>query len=379
VPAPVGGTTGDGNGDGIADREQQDVASVPFRNTPQPTQEPDAPPVFVSLTGGSEEGKSTGSGVKLTNVRQIDRPDDAPDSLEMPLGMIAFDAEIADVGGTEQFSLYVEGSVAVNGYWKQSNDGTWVNLASPEYGGRIVLEGDKLRLDFEITDGGQFDADGVANGVISDPGTLSFERNVLEEQVQSLYLAYYQRPADSAGLIYWRDQLAEREGDLTQIAEAFANSNESQALYGTIDSGNVEGFIHTLYEGLFDRQADNEGLTFYKEAFVNGAYPDGRGATAASMMLDILYGAKASDEDMIVNKLDVARTFTWMLDPDRDGDVLATFDQSDLNAIRSWLNSFDEQASPTVGEIRDIILEYVADQNDPIVLAGGGNVTDLLY
>ena len=30
--------------------------------------------------------------------------------------------------------------------------------------------GDKLRLDFVIRDGGVFDADGLANGVIVDPG-----------------------------------------------------------------------------------------------------------------------------------------------------------------------------------------------------------------
>lgn len=36
----------------------------------------------------------------------------------------------------------------------------------------MVMEGGKLRLDFVIQDGGPLDADGVANGSISDPGVL---------------------------------------------------------------------------------------------------------------------------------------------------------------------------------------------------------------
>ena len=36
----------------------------------------------------------------------------------------------------------------------------------------MVEEGGKLRLDFQIVDGGQFDSDGVANGSISDPGIV---------------------------------------------------------------------------------------------------------------------------------------------------------------------------------------------------------------
>ena len=34
----------------------------------------------------------------------------------------------------------------------------------------MVEEGGKLRLDFKLTDGGEFDADGKVDGVITDPG-----------------------------------------------------------------------------------------------------------------------------------------------------------------------------------------------------------------
>ncbi|MCW8208816.1 hypothetical protein D8B24_17715, partial [Verminephrobacter aporrectodeae subsp. tuberculatae] len=45
--------------------------------------------------------------------------------------------------------------------------------SSAPYGGKMVSEGGRLRLDFTITDGGPFDADGQANGVITAPGAAA--------------------------------------------------------------------------------------------------------------------------------------------------------------------------------------------------------------
>ena len=66
----------------------------------------------------------------------------------------------------------MRGSLNVNGYWKQDAHGTWVNLASQPFGGATTNVGNKVRLDFKITDGGEFDADHTANGVIVDPAVI---------------------------------------------------------------------------------------------------------------------------------------------------------------------------------------------------------------
>ncbi len=97
----------------------------------------------------------------------------------MPLGLISFNAMVglsstSDVGVTETFSLYVDPTLSINGYFKQNAVGTWVNLASSAYGGAIITEGGKTRLDFLITDGGEFDADHTINGTIVDPGAAGF-------------------------------------------------------------------------------------------------------------------------------------------------------------------------------------------------------------
>ncbi|SIQ86974.1 cadherin-like domain-containing protein [Marinobacterium stanieri] len=372
------GVPGDGNGDGIDDSEQKDVTSLPF--FPQ-GQEGEDNHVFITLTGGSLNGKSTGSGVELLNVHQQDRPEDAPDSMDIPLGMIAFEALLGDdrFGSTQTFSLYVDDTTAVNGFWKQNNEGNWVNLASSDYGGQVVLEGNRMRLDFQLTDNGEFDADNSANGRILDPGALAFNTDTLSEQVQALYIAYYQRPADSAGLEFWTDYLNDQSGSLEQIVDAFASSEESQTLYGEINDTNVSQFLIDLYGSLFNRAIDSEGLAFYRNAFITGEYEDGRPATAGNMMLDILQGAQNGDAELIDTKLDAARTFTWLLDPDQDGEVTATYDANDLSTVRDWLQGVtDNDSAPGVSGIHSLIRNEVAEAGDPITLVGNNGVSELL-
>ncbi len=167
---------GDGNGDGIADTGQPEVASVPFRQTAQISEEPTAPRVFVTLVADSLDGKADPDDnvAQLRDVVQRDAPAELPEDIVMPLGLISFKADVSSAGETETFSLYVDPSLGVNGYWKQNSAGTWVNLASEPFGGKMVIEGEgenaKLRLDFQLIDGGEFDSDGQADGVISDPG-----------------------------------------------------------------------------------------------------------------------------------------------------------------------------------------------------------------
>ena len=51
----------------------------------------------------------------------------------------------------------------MNGYYKK-NGSTWTNIAS------VTTVGNKSKITFSLTDGGLYDADGVANGIIKDPG-----------------------------------------------------------------------------------------------------------------------------------------------------------------------------------------------------------------
>lgn len=169
---PGSNTVGDGNGDGIPDASQAAVSSAQFRLTKTISTDQAAPPTYITLVAGSTGGKANASLATISEIRQLDAPANMPDGMTSPLGLISFKTSIGAIGSNESFSLYVDPKLGVNGYWKQDASGTWTNLASEAYGGKMVEEGGKLRLDFQIVDGGQFDSDGVANGSISDPGIV---------------------------------------------------------------------------------------------------------------------------------------------------------------------------------------------------------------
>ena len=163
---------GDGNGDGLLDSQQSAVASLPFLNTATAQSNPSgAASVYITLVGGGVAGKvDAASVVTLGNVHQLNAPANLPAEISMPLGQIGFTSTVQKPGDAQHFSLYLDAQVAVNGFWQSNAAGVWTNLASAPFGGALVIEGGKTRLDFTLVDGGQFDADGKADGVITSLG-----------------------------------------------------------------------------------------------------------------------------------------------------------------------------------------------------------------
>src|SRR5438105_11939241 len=80
---------------------------------------------------------------------------------------------------------------------------------------------------------------------------------VTQAQLEQLYLAYFGRPADFQGLVYYTSIPTATMND---VAIAFSTSAESQALYGSSVS---PAMINAIYNNLFGRDADLPGLTFW--------------------------------------------------------------------------------------------------------------------
>ncbi|HIJ88940.1 MAG TPA: hypothetical protein HPP97_14875, partial [Desulfuromonadales bacterium] len=165
VPTPGGGT-GDGNGDGIQDSLQGNVMSVQFLKTPTVSTPGEAQQTFITLVSDASAGDPDSNTVVLTKVQQLDAPNH-PASMNMPLGLLSFSAteQHNTSEPSETFSLFVDSTLNVNGYWVQNATGMWENLATS-----IVTAGGKTRIDFAITDGGAFDTDHSANGIIENTG-----------------------------------------------------------------------------------------------------------------------------------------------------------------------------------------------------------------
>ncbi|WP_265285041.1 choice-of-anchor U domain-containing protein [Verminephrobacter aporrectodeae] len=147
-------------GDGIQNSAQAAAASKTVAKDGDST----AP---ITLVADSQDGKvSAGSNTHIVNLEQKAAAN-FPEGAETPIGVTDFFATVETAGDSAKFSLYLDPNTDVNGYWALNSAGVWVNLASESYGGQMTGEGEQVRLDFSIQDGGEFDADGVADGSVS--------------------------------------------------------------------------------------------------------------------------------------------------------------------------------------------------------------------
>ncbi|MEF3167806.1 MAG: hypothetical protein K6360_00500 [Deltaproteobacteria bacterium] len=192
----------------------------------------------------------------------------------------------------------------------------------------------------------------------------------LYNTIQKIYIAYYQRPADPKGLSYWAQKTDEAGGDLTQIINAFANSQEAQELYGTIDSNTIGNVIDSIYLALFGRQPDAEGKQFYINGFNNGTF------TAGTITLNILDGAQNEDAQAIQDKLYAANLFTMVIAGVDSMDEInpATVPQAtyqgtqDANNARAWLAKIPNQiTNVTYDDVVREVQQNIADPGDPIL------------
>lgn len=129
-----------------------------------------------------------------------------------------------------------------------------------------------------------------------------------DTQIQQLYVAYFNRPADAGGLAHWASVMA-NGGTTAQISAAFAQSLEYQVEYS--QSTNA-GIVNAVYENLFGRPAETEGLAFWVKALTD------KTMTVENMVDLISQGAQGSDEVAFDSKVVVATAFTNALDTDAE-------------------------------------------------------------
>ncbi|HEX7643540.1 MAG TPA: DUF4214 domain-containing protein [Burkholderiaceae bacterium] len=146
--------------------------------------------------------------------------------------------------------------------------------------------------------------------------------------VQELYVAYFGRPADAAGLANFENALlaANAPTDAAGLASAygtnaavkglidsFGTSAESVKLYGAVSSdlASAEAFVTAVFEHVLNRAPAAAGLAFWSNAILTGSLSVGNAA------LSIAVGAQTNttaqgklDAEAVANKLSVAAEFT---------------------------------------------------------------------
>src|ERR1700722_4033086 len=128
--------------------------------------------------------------------------------------------------------------------------------------------------------------------------------------LEELYVAYFGRTADPAGLSYWLSQEAAGTPDST-IALQFVPQVETTNLYPLLNSPGVLAtspsaqatFINAVYQNLFGHQADPAGLIYWQSQLSTGSSP-------GFMVNQIIVGALGDDATAIQNKAMWAAAYT---------------------------------------------------------------------
>ena len=187
------------------------------------------------------------------------------------------------------------------------------------------------------------------------------------DAITALYVGYFDRAPDPAGLQFWIDQI-DNGREFNTIAADFAASPEAVALYPyltTPDVSSPAAFITNIYANLFGRAPEAEGLEFW-----TGVLEDGS-VSVADMIEAIIMGARDDadagtfDKSVLDNKVEVGLDFAleagnvagFEFDADAKAAAVAavngvTEDQATVDAAKAATDAFvaDGTVPGTVGQ-----------------------------
>ena len=144
----------------------------------------------------------------------------------------------------------------------------------------------------------------------------------VNSQLELLYLAYYNRPADAPGFAYWQGQITQAETSgrseltaITNVADRFEPQAEAFALYPFLKNAGADlttpagqaglsTLIGTVYGNLFGRVPDAGGASYWVGQITSGAVPLGEA------ILAIANGAAGTDVVTVRNKIAAALIVT---------------------------------------------------------------------
>ena len=150
---------------------------------------------------------------------------------------------------------------------------------------------------------------------------------IMQPILETVYLAFLDRPADQGGLQYWANVLVANGGNVQSIMPSFANSTEAQNLYSTTTPSDVGTVVNQIYQNLFNRPADDGGLQYWTNVYNTNHL------TPGELAYDILQGGiganNNTDTPAIENKIQAANVIT---------NTVQNFSGTTLSTIRDFIN-----------------------------------------
>ena len=123
--------------------------------------------------------------------------------------------------------------------------------------------------------------------------------------VQQMYVAYFGRPADTAGLDYWTNVVEANAGATAAVSAAFAASPEYIVTY--FGQTNTQ-IVNNIYQNLFGRDADAAGRTYWANLLTNGTIK------VDTIVAEVAKAALTTDKESVENKVAASTAFTAALD-----------------------------------------------------------------
>ena len=137
---------------------------------------------------------------------------------------------------------------------------------------------------------------------VNDLNEGSNPNSATSRELQQLYIAYFSRPSDPAGLDYWTNEGISRSD--------FAANMYLQPEFNNVNGGlTIEAQVNQIYLNLFNREADVTGLTYWAQQIRNGALQ------LASIANDLIWAAEnnpggSTDASILANKTNAAVAYT---------------------------------------------------------------------
>ena len=190
-------------------------------------------------------------------------------------------------------------------------------------------------------------------------------------RLTDLYLSFFGRAPDVAGLEYWMQSHFNGGKDLARIAKDFSWSQEALTLFPTTMSSNRE-FVNLVYVNCFGRNAEQAGLDWWTNRLdaLNPSDPDylnNRGVFVGELLLGA-YATTSGSEDrtLLIHRHDVAMAYANSLSTHRE----KGFDSS-INDLLSQVNGAPASKAGALAVIEHVFehpISLTGVMSDPVLL-----------
>jgi hypothetical protein len=216
-----------------------------------------------------------------------------------------------------------------------------------------------------------------------------------EALAEVLYVAYFERAGDPAGVQYWDNNLNTGSQTIDQAAISFGQSPEAFNAFqflsspSTATQSQIQTFIESIYQNLFNRQADTPGLTYWTAQLEadQAAIIPGNAASLlqfqteiADFIMDVVRGALnisngGLDNDIttIIDKVTVASFFTNAIEAAGISYVPGTNAALDTES-HAIVKATDSSPTDTVAVEEAAITTFIAQINPSQIEIDGGTV-----